>query len=593
MRQTLYDYCKHNNKQYLLDEWDYESNNAIGLFVDKISHGSGKIAHWICSNNHKYQKRIDARTCNNSKCPYCESNKKALLINTNDLATMHPTLIEEWDYDKNKTINPKHILSNSNKKVWWKCKKCGNSWQSAVRQRTLVGQGCPFCSHHKTIVGKNDLQTLFPEIAKEWDYNKNMNSPNSISAFSGKKVWWKCHYCKYEWQTAVYNRTAKKTNCPSCTMKTTSFGEQALFYYVKKIFPDAINRYHNHKIELDIFIPSINTGIEFDGMYWHNTTDSFLREKKKYDICKQHNIKLIRIRDSRAQFHHDTCDNCFGIENLQDYTQLNNIIRLVLKELDPASNSWTRKNPYQIWSTIVNQINVDKDRFEILENKFLIEKDNSFVYHFPEIMKDWNYENNHSFNPYAFTSSSTIKVWWKCNNCKHEWQAKIVDRTSGHNKCPVCSNRILKESINDFATLYPNLLTEWNYNKNELLPNKILKRHNTKVWWICSKCGHEWIASIGERTRKDKPSGCPNCKIINSSLAKHLKAITRGSICETHPEILCEWDYDKNTIKPNEITHGSAMYVWRKCKYCGFSWKTTINNWTRKKSKCPQCKKKD
>ena len=26
---TLYEYCKENNKEYLLDEWDYETNSDL------------------------------------------------------------------------------------------------------------------------------------------------------------------------------------------------------------------------------------------------------------------------------------------------------------------------------------------------------------------------------------------------------------------------------------------------------------------------------------------------------------------------------------------------------------------------------------
>lgn len=592
MKQTLFDYCENNNKQYLLDEWDYKKNDSIGLFVNKVSYGSGKIANWKCKNNHEYQRRIDARTSNNSKCPYCESNKKTLLTNFNDFATLYPNLLQEWDYDKNLGIDPEHLLPSSNKKVWWKCKQCGGSWQSMLRQRTVVKQGCPFCAHIKPIDNINDFQTLYPDLMKDWDFTKNIKNPNEYTAHSGKKVWWKCHHCGHEWQSTIHNRTTNKRNCPSCTMRTTSFGEQALFYYVKKIFPDAVNRYRIHNIELDVFIPSINTGIEFDGLYWHNTKDSILREEKKYYICKQHNIKLIRVRDSNARFSYNSCDYSMQIENLHENNQLNSIIRLLLKELDPASNHWTRRNPYQLWSRVDAQIDVDKDRFEILNNKFLTEKHNSFIYKHPEVFQDWNYERNQSFNPQAFTSHSTMKVWWKCHDCGYEWEAKINDRTTGHNKCPICNNTLLKEGVNDFATLYPDKLEEWNYNKNKLLPNKILKKTGTKVWWVCKKCGHEWQAALGDRTRKDKPSGCPNCQIINASLAKHLKAMNRGSLCDTHPDLLSEWDYERNTINPNQVTHGANVYVWRKCKQCGYSWQTTINNWTRKKSKCPRCKKK-
>ena len=592
MRETLFEYCQKNNKQFLLDEWDYEKNNAIGLFVEKISYGSGKIANWICANEHNYQKRIDARTSNNSKCPYCESNKKQLLIGFNDLATTYPKLLDEWDNSKNTTLDPHHIMATSTKRVWWLCKECGNSGQTPIRQRALVGKGCPYCAHLLPIKSVNDLQTLFPDLIKDWDFTKNVKKPDEYTAYSGQKVWWKCHFCGYEWRTAINNRTANKRNCPGCTMKSTSFGEQALFYYIKKIYPDAVNRYHGFGIELDIYIPSISTGIEFDGIFWHDNENSRLREENKYSVCKQHNIRLIRIGDSKAQLHENTCDYSFRIDNLSNLEQLNNIIRIVLKEIDPASNKWTRKNPRQIWSSIDQQINVDKDRFEILENKYLREEMDSFVYNYPEVYKEWNYDRNGTLNPKAFTKSSTKKVWWKCSDCGAEWEATINDMTSGHSNCPVCNNRRLVVGVNDFATLYPSILDEWDYKRNSIKPNEILKRNKTKVWWVCKKCGHNWMATLGDRTRTDKPSGCPNCKIDNASKAKHDRALKRGSFAEKFPELLNEWDYDKNAVSPDEISPGSNIYVWRKCRYCGNSWQTSLNNWARKQAKCPKCKKR-
>ena len=39
----------------------------------------------------------------------------------------------------------------------------------------------------------NDLETKFPDIAKEWDYEKNAPlTPKQILAGSNKKVWWLC-----------------------------------------------------------------------------------------------------------------------------------------------------------------------------------------------------------------------------------------------------------------------------------------------------------------------------------------------------------------------------------------------------------------
>ena len=62
---------------------------------------------------------------------------------------------------------------------------------------------------------------MFPEIAKEWNREKNGNLlPEDVLSGSGKKVWWKCSKCGYEWQTAVHLRTGKnQTGCPICSAK--------------------------------------------------------------------------------------------------------------------------------------------------------------------------------------------------------------------------------------------------------------------------------------------------------------------------------------------------------------------------------------
>lgn len=62
------------------------------------------------------------------------------------MGELYPNLLEEWDYDKN-VLNPLLISPNSNKKAWWKCKKCGRSWQAAINSRTPPrSNGCKKCA---------------------------------------------------------------------------------------------------------------------------------------------------------------------------------------------------------------------------------------------------------------------------------------------------------------------------------------------------------------------------------------------------------------------------------------------------------------
>ena len=65
------------------------------------------------------------------------------------------------------------------------------------------------------MVKKLTLFEEFPELVKEWDYDKNGNlKPDNVTAHSGKKVWWKCKH-GHTWETSVSNRS-RGTNCPKC-----------------------------------------------------------------------------------------------------------------------------------------------------------------------------------------------------------------------------------------------------------------------------------------------------------------------------------------------------------------------------------------
>lgn len=63
---------------------------------------------------------------------------------------------------------------------------------------------------------------------------------------------------------------------------------------------------------------------------------------------------------------------------------------------------------------------------------------------FPYIAGQWNQSKNGNLSPQNVAPKSRTKVWWICSR-KHEWAAKICDRTSARrNGCPHCSKRISK-----------------------------------------------------------------------------------------------------------------------------------------------------
>ena len=97
--------------------------------------------------------------------------KKANIANC--LQTIYPEIAHEWNYKKN-ALTPFEVLPGSSKKVWWTCRK-GHNYECIISGRTR-GNGCPYCANKKADM-ENCLQTVYPNIALEWDYNKNDLKP--------------------------------------------------------------------------------------------------------------------------------------------------------------------------------------------------------------------------------------------------------------------------------------------------------------------------------------------------------------------------------------------------------------------------------
>ena len=192
---------------------------------------------------------------------------------------------------------------------------------------------------------------------------------------------------------------------------------------------------------------------------------------------------------------------------------------------------------------------------------------------YPFVAQEWNYEKNDK-TPTEYTSGSNQKVWWRCKQ-GHEWQAVIYNRTAG-NGCPYCSGKLPIVGKTDLLSQYPFVAQEWNYEKNDKLPQEYTSGSHQKVWWKC-KQGHEWQAVINERTCG---IGCPYC-------SGHLPIIGETDLATTNPELLKEWDYNRNSKLPQCYKSYSNAKVWWKCKQ-GHEWQAIIYDRTRGIG-CPYC----
>lgn len=551
-------------------EWDYKTNDKG---PEEYAPHSNKKVWWICPIGHSYECSIDHRTSRGQGCAYCSG--KRVLVGFNDLKTKNPELVKEWDYDINE-LTPEQVTEGSHKKVAWICKTCGNKWKAMVNVRTGAnGSGCPKCAERKRVTsfrktrhkqGNNDLASQRPDLRKEWDYNRNDTTPEKITIGSNYKAWWICATCGANWHAVVSNRVRNNSGCPICSRhKSTSFPEQALYYYLSRVFPDAINSYKeifsSTKMELDLFIPSLKTGIEYDGIYWHSSDYSRKKAKEKYEICQNNGIRLLRVSEENRSFD-DTSDLLLIRKDLTA-EGLNKCIGEVLDFLCKGKKRIS--------------VDVDRDRAKIMLMYITVLKGKSIAALYPDAVWEWDVEKNNGLTAEMVNANAQVKYWWRCK-LGHSYTATPANKLPYGHGCPICSGHQLLSGFNDLLTVAPEIAGEWDYNRNNpMLPQNVMAGTQKKVWWICPK-GHSYQAIISNRTvNKTK---CPVC-YGNATLEGY------NDFLSAYPELQDMWDYDKNRVKPTGLRAGSSVSAWWKCKK-GHSWRKTVASQVAT-IKCPIC----
>ncbi len=196
---------------HLIEEWHPTKNGD--LTPHDVSFGSSDIAWWLCERGHEWEYTIADRS-RGIRCPDCPGRK---VTDENRLSIQCPHLVKEWHPTKNDDLTPYDVAYRSHRKVWWFCKKNKDhaDWETSVKNRTLVGSGCPTCAG-KVVTDDNRLSSRYLDVSKEWHPTKNgVLTPNKVSYGANRKVWWICPK-GHEWQAVVASRTLDEVGCPFC-----------------------------------------------------------------------------------------------------------------------------------------------------------------------------------------------------------------------------------------------------------------------------------------------------------------------------------------------------------------------------------------
>ena len=371
--------------------------------------------------------------------------------------------------------------------------------------------------------------------------------------------------------------------------ENTSFPEQTIYFYISQIFEDTINthkfKYDNNNYEIDVFIPSLNLCIEYDGGFFHSSTKAITKDELKNEILADLCVKLIRIREEGCpkinMFNH----LCLETSRNRNFSRLDSAVSLIFCFIMDNYNLTQDK----ITNITSLKINSRKDQIKIVCNYMCKKTEKSLANMNPTLAKEWHPTKNGTLTPNQVFCGTNIKVWWLCSkNPEHEWPAVVNSRNSGVG-CPFCNNN--KVCIdNCLATTNPELAKEWHPTKNgDLTAHDVFPNSGIEVWWMCDKNKlHEWPAIINN---KSNGRGCPFCHNKKVDIATCLATL--------NPDLAKEWHPTKNgNLTPYNVSAWSHITVWWLCSK-GHEWKSPVyyrNNPNRnngKGTKCGYCRKEE
>ncbi|GHV96686.1 hypothetical protein AGMMS50293_30060 [Spirochaetia bacterium] len=236
------------NFPLIAEEWHPIKNGTLRPL--DVTSCSNKKVWWQCRKNigHEWIASPKQRTRQNNTCPYC-----------NSLAVRFPEIAKQVHLALNNEIEINTIPYSSHLKIWWKCDQgFDHIWQATINSRTSMNLGCPICSGYK-VTKSNSLSFVFPELALEWDYEKNEMNPDHIYCRSSKVVWWKCpEGDDHRWKAQIKSR-ANGNGCPICSGRkvtksnslATKYPEIAKIWNIpknKNISPLEVTPFSNKKV---------------------------------------------------------------------------------------------------------------------------------------------------------------------------------------------------------------------------------------------------------------------------------------------------------------------------------------------------------
>jgi hypothetical protein len=377
--------------------------------------------------------------------------------------------------------------------------KCDNGHEFTKKSSHLMSINkinCVFCSGHKLSKKEDSLEIKFPKIALELS-NKNSQKAFEIPYNSNKKYIWKCNH-NHEWKSSASSRTGtrysdkKKSGCPFCRNNQKSDPELIIFSEISYFF-ESINGYKHKNKELDIFIPDLNIGIEYDGFRWHSK--KIQKDIDKNNFYKENGIEVLRIRE-------DPLNKINSFDYIYDNKKdgiiepIIYILSYILEKKKLESKLIKKIELYIKNKKIKNEKHYNQIKVNYSEKNIITRK---------ALFNFYSSKNSTPLNYYK--KGSDKNVHWECPSCNESWELKVSSMVKRNTLCSCCgfsddkNNKKRKDFIISLEKYYSI--------ENEKPLSYYKSNSRQSLHWNCPKCDHKFEDSLFNTSRRKKP--CKKC----------------------------------------------------------------------------------
>lgn len=565
--------------------WDYERN--VGIDPATVAYKSNSMYWWICSKCGKPHQRTATNEQKSTLCQECGREKglangyKTVLKNSHSIAD-DPIVGKLWDYERN-TEDPTKLAYRCNRKFWWVCPECGESFQRTA-SHMRDGQLCDKCAMKRIHARRHVtyMQTAVsiandPIQSKYWDYERNSEDPHDIPFRSNGYYYWICPECgksykrnaSYQYvSTHLCNECADKERQKNRNLTIVSKGSVADMPNLMAMWASDLNDEDPH-----------NVSAYTKKMYWWR------------------------------------CPECGKVEY----------------------SSPDKKHEYSHCGDCGNKM------IGITRRKNEVSRKGSFGDQHPHLAKEWHPTMNGDVTPYDITSGCGEYFYWQCKY-GHVFHTSPQERVNRHAGCPTC-RKWLRTSFTEQAiafylekitTVLPNHKIDgiefdvylydfdiaieydglwWHSFENKkrvdvdkddycrnndirLLrvkeTNKINKIENGIIYAERRKTDYPWlIGAICSQIGLLPPSDINIERDTPEILARVNPVQRENSIQEKRPDLLQYWNSEANApITPDMIALRSHfIFSWR-CPECGHEWADPVTRVTGRKTPCPKCRER-